>query len=1278
MSGSRLARIFRFDLAWHLRRPLFWIWLAVLALNAWGLSTGSLTISSGEAQVGGTEAWITSQFAVSQMVAITVFVFYIFFIAVAAGMAVIQEADEWEVGELLHATPLRPGEYVWGKAGALFAVFLVVLAAQMAFSVFFNHVLPHPAGAEIFGPFALANYAVPALVFGVPPILFLGGVSFLLGERTRKPILVYLFPIALVAATVFLWDWSPAWLDADLNRWLMLVDVSGFRWLNETWLQVDRGVEFYNTAAVEFDTDFLASRAVIAGLGLGAVAWSARSFATGLRGSGEADPEPGAVAKEDADEATSGPAAAGLGGLGGLEALSAGGGAPDLGRSTLRVASSELRELASSAGLYLFIPLILSQTLARTLISLGAFDTRNIVTSGVAAVGGFDTLALLVCLLLLFYTVETLEREEATGVSALTRSSPVPTASLFAGKVAAMSVVAVVVLAAAAVGAAIGMAIQGIAGFDPGPFAWVWGAGMLPTFLLWIAFLAAVHALTGSRYVTYGAGLGALALTLYHALTGGLGWAANWMLWDALVWTDMGFFPLNREPLLVNRLYVLSAAVLLFVLAVVWHRRRAPDTVALLDRLRPKRLAVGALSLAPLAAVPIGLGVWLWLGAQGGFQGSEAEEAAADYWKENLATFRDHPVPDVDRLELDLELEPERRRLQSRGEMTLVNRRDSVLERVPLTAGFHWEDVRWTADGDSVAPEDRSGLHVFRPEGGLAPGDSLRVGWSFHGRYPDGWTSGGGGASTFVLPAGVVLHTFGPMMAPIPGYVEGIGRTEERDYEPADRPEGWWRGRTEPLIGTGSPFTARVEVTGPAGWRYHSVGVLVADSTADGRRTMTWETDYPVRFLNVVAGDWEVVADTFAVGPAAAGGGTADTARTAVYHHPSHEYRIDQVRGALAAAREHYARWFAPFPWRELRISEFPNLSQYAQGFPTNITFSEGVGFLTKSAGDVDAAFMVTAHEAAHQWWGNLLTPGEGPGGNVLSEGMAHFSTALLLEEEKGPAARRAFMERIETSYGEGRRADAARPLVDVDGSRPGDGTLTYDKGGWVFWMLMERMGRDRMLRGLRSFVDRYRHGPDYPVLHDFLAHMERFAEDTAAYRETTDRWFRRVAVPEYRIRQADARRDGAGGWVTELAVENIGTAAPRVEVAVARGSRGVAGEATGEVPETGDAPAVAGGPDTASAPAGEGPDARRDGEGPDARRDGEASYRVSSDTVRIGAARIDTVTVRSDFRPERAVIDPDVRLLMLERDAARRTLETAGTGGGSQETDTTGGGEGR
>ena len=40
----------------------------------------------------------------------------------------------------------------------------------------------------------------------------------------------------------------------------MLIDPAGFRWLNETWLKVDRGVTFYNTAPIPLDRVIIANR----------------------------------------------------------------------------------------------------------------------------------------------------------------------------------------------------------------------------------------------------------------------------------------------------------------------------------------------------------------------------------------------------------------------------------------------------------------------------------------------------------------------------------------------------------------------------------------------------------------------------------------------------------------------------------------------------------------------------------------------------------------------------------------------------------------------------------------------------------------------------------------------------------------------------------------------------------------------------------------------------------------------------------------------------------
>ena len=65
---------------------------------------------------------------------------------------------------------------------------------------------------------------------------------------------MFVLPIVLVlGGFFFLWNWSPSWLDLRINRLLMLVDPAGVRWLNETYLKVDRGADFYNTQRIGFD-----------------------------------------------------------------------------------------------------------------------------------------------------------------------------------------------------------------------------------------------------------------------------------------------------------------------------------------------------------------------------------------------------------------------------------------------------------------------------------------------------------------------------------------------------------------------------------------------------------------------------------------------------------------------------------------------------------------------------------------------------------------------------------------------------------------------------------------------------------------------------------------------------------------------------------------------------------------------------------------------------------------------------------------------------------------
>jgi aminopeptidase N len=194
-------------------------------------------------------------------------------------------------------------------------------------------------------------------------------------------------------------------------------------------------------------------------------------------------------------------------------------------------------------------------------------------------------------------------------------------------------------------------------------------------------------------------------------------------------------------------------------------------------------------------------------------------------------------------------------------------------------------------------------------------------------------------------------------------------------------------------------------------------GERVREEVVNGRR-QEFRTDEPV----------------MAQHPRRAVAGAAGRGRRCTTTLPIHN--VEEMGAAMDASRKWYSEWFGAFPWKELRISEFPALATYAQGFPTNISFSEDIGFLTKSEPKTNLALLVTAHEIAHQWWGNMLQPGQGPGANILSEGMAHFSTAMLIEQFKGPRNAIEFRKRIETRYGENRFADAERKLTRIDGSK--------------------------------------------------------------------------------------------------------------------------------------------------------------------------------------------------------------------------------------------------
>ena len=226
MSGARWLEVAAQDLRHNLQRPLFWVQVVILGFFLAELAGGHASIGSGDARVGGTKAWINSEFANAQLIVLFFAAIYVFFISVDAGMSLIRD-DELKVGEVLHATRLEPGEYVWGKYLAVLASFVWVLLMHLGLAMLFNHVIPHGENRDVIGPFVLGNYLRPALIFALPMLVCAVGVSFAISGLTRQPVLVFALPLAiLLFGAFFFWEWSPAWLSLAVNRVLQFADLT--------------------------------------------------------------------------------------------------------------------------------------------------------------------------------------------------------------------------------------------------------------------------------------------------------------------------------------------------------------------------------------------------------------------------------------------------------------------------------------------------------------------------------------------------------------------------------------------------------------------------------------------------------------------------------------------------------------------------------------------------------------------------------------------------------------------------------------------------------------------------------------------------------------------------------------------------------------------------------------------------------------------------------------------------------------------------------------------
>jgi hypothetical protein len=271
-----------------------------------------------------------------------------------------------------------------------------------------------------------------------------------------------------------------------------------------------------------------------------------------------------------------------------------------------------------------------------------------------------------------------------------------------------------------------------------------------------------------------------------------------------------------------------------------------------------------------------------------------------------------------------------------------------------------------------------------------------------------------------------------------------------------------------------------------------------------------------------------------------------------------------------------------------LNVEATPLPGRFGQGFAGMIYLPTVTYFLpqqTHSASplslDIQTLFrtVLRAHEAAHQWWGNVVAAGSYHH-EWLMEALASYSALMFVEARNGPKASEAILENYRRGLlakgPDGESAESEGPVVqgrrlDSSNNPAAWMAVIYGKGTWIIQMLRRRMGDDRFLAMLAELRKRY----EWKTLdtEQFRALCAEFVppkSDDAKLERFFDQWVYGTGVPELKLTYSVKGKPGAyrlTGSVAQSGVPDDFTVRVPIEIQTTRGVSKTVLVATGADP---------------------------------------------------------------------------------------------------------------
>jgi len=1113
--------IFKFELRFHFRSPLFYILFIIFFFMTFGAVTSDVVqMGGGLGNVNKNAPFVIMQFLLIMST-------FGVLVATAYVANAIHRDFDLNTDSLFFSSPVKKWQYLTGRFTAAFTVTSMVYLGVVA-AIMIGSKMPW-VDKERIGAFLWTPYLFSYFVLILPNLLLFAAIFFGVAALTRSMLWTYVS----VAAFYVLYIVSRVAMQRNLENLTLksLGDPFGFTsFLLNTryWTVSDK-----NTHVLPLQGAFLYNRILWISVAIGILAltyWRFRMQIAGADGSKKK--------KQRADEAPQERIDLTMPAVTQRFDLAT---SWNQYRSTVRV---ECRAILRSLPFIVILLLGMLNTMGNAIGASSVFGTPvyPVTHLMVTAInGGFILFAIIIAT---FFGGEVVWRERSVKLNEVYDAMPAPTWSMWAGKLTALIVMLYLTLAGAVLTTILVQLFKGYHNLELGVYAkdvfFVTGIDVV----LFAVMTFFAHILTNNRNLGY---LIALLYFIGTIVINALHFEHHlYQVFNIpnVKYSDMnGFGHYMTQHLWFMLYWTLFAGILLIVGHLLWVRG-TETSFGIRRKIAGQRFgrqAVTTMAVLFIAFASTGCYIYYNTNVLNEYTTSDKREKTQAETEKLYKKYERLPQPRITDAQANVDIYPDKRWVDVSGQYTIVNKTPNPIRDLYVAMSPDVTTFSCTIPGASIVSNDRKhGYTIYRFAEPMKPGTTLPMSFKvtihnrgFENEFRDDTIAENG---TFVNNFAVCPH---------------LGYSNQAELQDVSKRKKYGLAPVIRMAKIDDKVAAmNCQISREADWINLDTtvstspdqialapGYLQKEWTEDGRRYFHYKTTAKILpFWAYLSARYQVKRGMWQ--PSTPSGRSGQAIPIEIYYDAKHPYNIDRMIYSVQKSLDYFTTNFSPYQHKQVRIIEFPNYQQFAQSFPNTIPWSEGLGFIAdlRDKNDIDYVFYVGAHEVGHQWWAHQVCGADVQGATMLTETLAQYSALMVMEKEYGKPKMRKFLKFELDRYLNGRGGELVgeQPLMLVENQN----YIHYRKGSLAMYLLRDEIGEDHVNAALRQVIhDHAFAGPPYPTTRDLIAAFRAQTPPEKQYLITD--LFETITLYDNKTTEATATKRPDGKYLVKFTVES-------------------------------------------------------------------------------------------------------------------------------------------